>query len=156
MIESFQYDDLDRLTSYGKSGSTMTTLNYADNGNIQNSTKVGSYSYALPNKPYAATDVDNSSYDIPSVNQNISYSSFRRPTSITEGSNSLSYKYNSSFDRVKGIANIGGETTTTHYFGKGVYNHVNSSNSTKNRESLLKGFRIFVRTSCSRRHNAKR
>lgn len=75
-VESFGYDNLDRLTSVSTSTATTVTgtgtltevmgITYAPNGNILSKTGVGDYTYNSTAKPHAVMAVDNTDGLIPS------------------------------------------------------------------------------------------
>ncbi|MDE6695786.1 MAG: hypothetical protein K2K25_02800 [Muribaculaceae bacterium] len=110
--ESFEYDSLNRLVAYGNQ-----TINYDKFGNITQKSDVGIFDYSLPSKPYAVTGIDLTSDAISPVNQSISYSSFSRPLNIKEGENTISFDYNSCYDRVKMTKKINGTESTNYYLG---------------------------------------
>lgn len=58
--EKFQYDNLNRLVSYGESAAS-----YDAKGNITNKNDIGSFSYTNTQKPYALTGVTQSGNSIP-------------------------------------------------------------------------------------------
>lgn len=55
--EAYGYDDLDRLDSYKVNGITAGTFTYGNNGNIEENTRIGRYSYSS-SKPHAVTAID--------------------------------------------------------------------------------------------------
>lgn len=51
--ETFLYDGFRRLTNYGNTSKVYNTVGYSSMGNITNKSDAGSYTYNVPNKPYA-------------------------------------------------------------------------------------------------------
>jgi RHS repeat-associated protein len=95
--ENFTYDNLNRLTGYAG----ITTA-YDIKGNITQKTDVGNtFYYNTSGKPYAISGITTSTNAISQNNQSISYNSFKRPNSITEGSCQASFTYNANEERVK-------------------------------------------------------
>ncbi|MCG8581160.1 MAG: endonuclease, partial [Bacteroidales bacterium] len=71
MTESFEYDNLDRLTHCTAFGNAFETQYHA-NGNIKSHAGIGTYQY-LSNKPYAVKSVEDVGNVIPQHRQTISY-----------------------------------------------------------------------------------
>jgi RHS repeat-associated protein len=123
-FEHFTYDDINRLTSaqVGDVGSppsgALQSYTFADNGNITSKTGIGAYKYD-PNKIHAVVEVENTTAVIPTISQFITYSAFQQPTTITEGTNVLTYTYSSDYQRIKGVlsGNSGVVLNKRYYFG---------------------------------------
>jgi len=81
-VESFQYDNLDRLTSVKKGTSTTMSTTYLSNGNIDTKTGLGKFSYT--NTPHAVTSVENTGSLISSANQSVTYNAFNKVSGISE------------------------------------------------------------------------
>lgn len=113
--ESFTYDNLNRLISYG--GVTAT---YDAKGNITSKGGIGQYSYGLSSKPYALTGVP-SGTRIPSTLQEITYTSFSRPQKISEDGYTTEFTYNASLDRVRSASSTGSGNPTYNYYLSGCY-----------------------------------
>jgi len=94
--EDFTYDNLNRLTGYAGKKAT-----YNVNGNINSKTDVGTFQYNTTGKPYALSGVTSPTSLIPQRNQTITYTSFRRPASITEGDYTAAFTFNGNNERVK-------------------------------------------------------
>ena len=111
--EGFEYDALNRLVKFNG-----ISVGYDINGNILSKGDVGSFEYTVPGKPYAVSGVNVSVEEIPVSTQNITYTSFARPSRIVEGSDTISFVYNGSFDRVR-MAQKSGSTKimSLHYVG---------------------------------------
>lgn len=100
--ESFDYDDLDRLTSFHNAQEQPTTQSYYDNGSIDDNA-LGEYNYTDPAKPnkntsIKLTDAGKAYYGSVS-NQVISYNAFKSPIQITHSNEKISFAYNVMQDR---------------------------------------------------------
>lgn len=97
LTENFGYDAHSRLTTFGGKSAS-----YDDFGNILSLSDIGSFEYDTPQKPYAISGVtpltDNLFH---STEQNITYTSFRRPARITEGNVTTSFQYTAGQDRAE-------------------------------------------------------
>ncbi len=122
--ESFEYDNLDRLTIIKQNMIKVQTINYLPNGNIDNKSDIGQYTYSNI-KPHAVDTVENQNNIISGLNQNISYNSFNRVEQISESFASkqtepdlfeLNFNYNSAYDRKKTELYINDELIETKYF----------------------------------------
>jgi YD repeat-containing protein len=120
-IDTFTYDNLNRLTGYRMgtiSGNTITlgsdnTATYLANGNINNKFDAGSYTYNS-SKVNAVETVSNPFGNIPNTEQYISYNSMFQPSQINEGpmgSNRLDFTYGSDEQRIKSELKNGPTTT---------------------------------------------
>ncbi|MDR3244941.1 MAG: RHS repeat-associated core domain-containing protein [Prevotellaceae bacterium] len=85
--ETFEYDNLDRLTKINGVVSTV----YASNGNISHKSGVGNYTY-VPGKPHAVETVANTSKLISDKEQNIDYTAFHKAEKITENVGNDAYE----------------------------------------------------------------
>ena len=95
--EDFDYDHLNRLKEYAGQ-----SADYDLKGNITKKTDIGtSFQYNVAGKPYAISRVVNHTNAISERSQTITYTSFKRPATISEGDNSASFTYNGNGDRVK-------------------------------------------------------
>ena len=109
--ESFTYDELNRLKTYaGK------TTDYDIKGNITSKTDVGSFQYNTSGKPYAISGVTSPSNLIPQRNQTITYTSFMRPASITEGDYTATFLYNSDDERAQMMLRKNGAKEFYRYY----------------------------------------
>ncbi len=92
----YEYDGQDRLIY-----ADGVTVNYSDNGNIADKSDVGTYEYGIPGKPYAVSGIitDNIG-DFPQNEQNVTYTSFSRPSEISENGFTAKFKYNADGERV--------------------------------------------------------
>ena len=143
LSESFSYDVLDRLTSYG--GISVSYDNY---GNITSKGDVGAYAYNRTDKPFAVTDVTLSNNTLSSLSgQTVTYTSFNRPYEIEEGDITATFTYNDSYERVrmrltadipvgplgnKGMEDFGSIIMTRYYLG-GRYEYETSTSGWQER-----------------------
>jgi len=86
--EYFKYDNLDRLetvTFNSLSGTPQMKMTYANNGNIDTKTGLGTYGYGgVGAGPYALTKVDNTGGLVPNTGQTITYNAFKKTQQINE------------------------------------------------------------------------
>lgn len=83
LTENFQYDDVDRLTGWQVDGFDAHTIDYATNGNINFKTGTGDYAYHF-SKPHAVEKIENPTTAISTDRQDITYTSFHKPSHITQ------------------------------------------------------------------------
>lgn len=115
--ENFLYDNLNRLTSAQVVGQTALKITYGHIGNIDSKTDVGLYTYH-PTKPNAITTVNNPSGVVANRLQNITYTPFAQPATITENNYELTYVYGSDYNRLRSITQQNGsEINRRYYFG---------------------------------------
>lgn len=113
--ESFQYDDLQRLTQHIRPHAD-TSMNvslvglsegytYFDNGNIKKKTDVSSQDYQYhPTKPHALLGVNDVINPVASLQeQSISYNSAQDPISISENAYTLNFEYGPHNNRVRSV-----------------------------------------------------
>lgn len=114
ITENFAYDNMNRLVSYG--GNTIT---YDEKGNITAKSDVGTFDHALSAKPYAVSGATLTAEKIiPDNSQNITYTSFRRPASITENGYVTTFIYDDECNRVKmNISRDGHRVLDRYYLG---------------------------------------
>lgn len=113
--ENFTYDNLYRLTNYDG-----TAVTYDDNGNILSKGDIGSFAYNISCKPFAVSEVTLSN-SISAGAQSVSYNSFERPATITDNGYTVSFTYNSEFDRVRMTKVRNSQTQLTRYYLGGCY-----------------------------------
>lgn len=114
--ENFDYDGLNRLTTFG--GNTIT---YDTKGNITDHTAVGSFAYENTAKPYMVTAVTPYGEAIPLRDQDITYNGMQRPTTISENGYVGTFAYDQSGQRVKMQLTHNGQTQLTRYYIGGQY-----------------------------------
>lgn len=98
-VETFQFDDQDRLESVSLNGHQNMSITYFNNGNMSQKSDVGSYTYH-PSKIHAITEISNPLGNINSSTQEIDYDILHNPLSIRENDMEYSYNYGTSGDRV--------------------------------------------------------
>lgn len=127
-IETFQYDELNRLTGILVNNKETSTKNeyiygYDVRGNILNNSSVGSYQYKSTD-PYAVMAVTPYGDAIALRRQDVSYSSLMRPLTIKENGNIANFKYDANGDRFKMTVDDyddGAEYLKKYYLGGGTY-----------------------------------
>ncbi len=114
--ESFGYDGLNRLTSYGS-----YIAGYDGKGNLTQKNDVGTFGYNNTAKPYAISDATLTSSAVPQRAQTISYNSFQQPQTISENSYVANFTYNASGQRVKMVVSNGTQTELERLYLGGCY-----------------------------------
>lgn len=112
------YDNLNRLLTSTVTGLTAITMTYGTNGNINSKTDAGNYTYDI-SKINAVTQVTNPNLNIPLSTQNVSYTSYFQPATITEGTNLLTYTYGADQERIKSVLTQNGTVTNQKYYFSG-------------------------------------
>jgi RHS repeat-associated protein len=102
--ETFTYDALNRLHTITDDWGNVQTINYQDNGNIQDKTNVGQYMYD-GDKIHALSQITQPYYDLTNMpnkllTQNITYSSFGKALSIAEGNFTYNITYGTEQQRL--------------------------------------------------------
>ena len=109
-------------------------MDYDPKGNITKKGDVGTFHYQTPYKPYALSGADiGTNKVIPPREQTIRYTSFDRPSVITENGYEASFIYNASGDRQKMTVKKGGKPFYTRYYLGGRYETDVMGNSQKHR-----------------------
>jgi hypothetical protein len=129
LTETFTYDALNRLTQaqVSQNIAPLKTFAYDAIGNLLSKSDVGAYAYPASGaeslRPHAVTSISGSvinttfSYDAngnqtAGLGRSISYTSFNKPSSITQGSGTLFFTYDADHQRFKQTAPEG----YTYYF----------------------------------------
>lgn len=113
LSERFGYDNLNRLTSFGDKSTT-----YDCKGNITSQSDVGSFDYDIQQKPYAVSGVTINSGNIPIWDQEVEYTSFSRPKSISENGYVADFSYSADYERTKmAISHDDNNVITRYYMG---------------------------------------
>ncbi|MCR4915899.1 MAG: FG-GAP-like repeat-containing protein [Prevotella sp.] len=122
-IETFYYDDLDRLTNRYVTGTGyLDQMEYDDNGNISSRQGVGDYTYGST-RPHAVTQIDNGSQSVgvTSGEHYVEYNELGKPDMIEDFENYLGIAYNYGPDHERW------ESTDGLYFGDYEERYVNGS-----------------------------
>lgn len=82
--ENFNYDNSHRLTSFAPVGNPTVNMQYDNYGNMTYKTDLGQLNYAA-NQPNALSSVNTSTGTFPSATQDIHFTSFQQPDTISEG-----------------------------------------------------------------------
>lgn len=113
--ETFEYDDLDRLSQHIRPNTSESMdvsladlaegYSYFDNGNIKRKTDVSAQDYQYhPTKPHALVGVNDVINPVASLQeQTISYNSAQDPISISENSYTLNFEYGPHNNRVRSV-----------------------------------------------------
>ena len=123
LTEHFGYDNLNRLCS-----TDSMTIAYDAKGNLTEISNIGQFEYDTPQKPYAISDVIQSDSVILSCDQDVTYTSFSRPATISEGVFDACFAYNEAKDRVKMTIDSLGQTIYTKYYLGGCYEYIPQQN----------------------------
>nr|WP_321485470.1 toxin TcdB middle/N-terminal domain-containing protein [uncultured Draconibacterium sp.] len=122
--ESFEYDTKNRLDLVKHGSTPWIDMEYQDNGNIITKTDVAGgtniFEYNHSTIPYALTDVNVASI-IPEVPQNISYTSFEQPNTISENKYKALFTYNDANQRCKMLMQQNGVEKYTRYYAGSRY-----------------------------------
>lgn len=132
LSESFSYDNIDRLT--GVTGPQNLTMTYNANGNILTKSDISNttqFSYGASAGPYALTGVTSSTNVIPTVAQNITYTSFESVATINENSCTATIVYNSDNQRAKMDVIQSGTNILTRWYAGSSYTKETASGVTK-------------------------
>jgi RHS repeat-associated protein len=142
LTEGFCYDNLNRLTQVHQDGTECSgadQITYDDFGNIKTKNGV-TYTYGTNAGPHAVTNANGIDYTFDANgnmtsddDRDITYSTFDKPTSISKGSDTVSFTYGADRSRFKRVDTTNGVTTTTLYIGnvEKVINHADNSYSLK-------------------------
>jgi RHS repeat-associated protein len=129
LSETFYYDNLDRLGSVSGPGGSLN-IGYDSISNLIYKSDAGSFFYDN-GKPYQLSNVIPPA-NFPEIPQNINYTAFGKISSISEGVNSATFKYNSDKQRVKMSFTANGlGVWTKYYFGSSYEKVIESSATTE-------------------------
>jgi len=135
LTEDFTYDGINRLTSYGDNSVT-----YDIKGNITNKSDVGTFKYGLSNKPYAVSEVDIAGNAVPYREQEITYTSFSRPNTISENNYTASFVYDDESERVRMVVSDKNTNLFSRYYLGGCYELYESAQGVKESLYLSGGY----------------
>ena len=124
LTENFTYDGLNSLTGYKNA-----TISYNNLGNIISKSDAGTLGYDKY-KVQTITPISGLSNAL-SKQQDITYTSFMRPNSITENDYQATFSYNADNQRVKMQIKKGGNNYLTRYYLGNVYEIDNKVGETK-------------------------
>jgi RHS repeat-associated protein len=116
--ETFLYDELDRLKSATVSGAIAFTATYSPNGNITSKKDLGTYHYDKV-RFNATIGFDNPTVVVPFRQQDITYTAFNQPETITENNYLLTYTYGADYSRIKSELKLNGAIQNTRYYFSG-------------------------------------
>ena len=119
-IESFEYDNLDRLTGVKEGYAERMKISYATNGNILFKTGVGNYSYEETNRPHAVAEVDNTDGKISSDVLTTTFNDFGKIQLIADEGKRLrmDFVYGPEQERwISELSKDGADIRTTIYAG---------------------------------------
>ena len=150
--ETFQYDRLDRLSLARVSSHTdpteaynhSTTYRYDLSGNITHKSDLGSYQYDQPYRlASAGSRHPNYRYD---ANGNVTsgggrrltWSSFNKPTRMSQGGATTSFSYGPERHRYRRIDQLEGQTTSRLYLGKR-YEQISTGDRTTHKYFIYAG-----------------
>ena len=134
--ETFQYDNLNRLTSFSQGtlngiAQTFSTA-YDSQGNITGNTLAGTYQYDS-DKPHAVTSIIPSADfpdAIPASQCETEYNLFNQPSQITEGDLEVLLEYGHDGQRVKAVFKRGGQVERTRFYISANYEKEVSADNT--------------------------
>lgn len=119
LVESFDYDNFNRLTEIRLNGKTTGETVYDDFGNILSkiADRQSIYYDAQYNGncPYAVTKVTTDIDDFEGLNQNIEYTAFDKIKIINSGNNSLSIDYGYDYNRIRSVEIVDGKQNDKVY-----------------------------------------
>jgi RHS repeat-associated protein len=146
LCEKFEYDAMNRLHKAYLNGAETLNVDYDASGNITNKTGIGTYAYDAVHKHAVASTTTNNwsfSYDAngnmySGRNQSIVWSSYNKPTSITEGSLYSNFDYTPMRQYWRQVANYSNGTSTTIYVG-GMMQKVSSAGNVDYRHIIAAG-----------------
>ncbi len=117
ILEDFAYDNLNRLEE-----NNFNPIYYDSKGNISSMDNVGSMTYGSQTNPYLLTSfTPTGGSAIAYPRQTVTYSSFDRPLTITDGTTTASIVYGGDDERVKMTVTNGSGTLLTRYYAGGRY-----------------------------------
>jgi YD repeat-containing protein len=146
LTEKFSYDGLNRLIRTQVIGGKVVNISYDQIGNILSKTGVGIYNYGNNAGPHAVTGAGGITYNYDAVGnrisnsngQQIQYSSYNKPTLISQGTTELGFKYNPDRARYQQTIVRNGQTTELLYLGK-LYEQETSSGVTQYKHHIFAG-----------------
>ena len=121
LSESFQYDNLDRLSNVHMDTTLILNMAYDSNkGGITTKSDAGTFTYDDPDHTYAISSV-NQTDSLIRTSQSITYTSFESVSTISENNYNASFIYNSDNQRAQMIVKQGSSTILTRWYPTGSY-----------------------------------
>lgn len=116
ITENFYYDGMNRLVNdyYGN-------IVYDNKGNMTSKADVGTFGYSNTSKPYAITGATLTGSSIPEYTQTVNYTTFNRPSMISENGVVARLYYNHDGERIKMTVTKNGNRSLTRYYLKDCY-----------------------------------
>ena len=116
LVESFGYDALNRLSTFGDK-----VVKYDNCGNIRQKGDAGELVYTNPNRPYAVTGLAPLSEDRINYGIDITYTAAERPSVIARGTQKAVLTYNANHDRIRMQYSDNSRNLLTRYYLGGNY-----------------------------------
>ena len=142
-IENFTYDNFNRLTNIDIDGNNSRNIIYDNLGNVSIKYDAGTMVYHSSN-PYAVRKI----YDMPNVasydgEQDVTYTSFDKVRSISQGTYTLDVSYGADRQRVRQTLSNGNNTKTKRYFTP-LYEVISENGATKKVHYLTSSTGLFA------------
>ncbi len=117
-VEYFQYDNLDRLYRVYFTSNTLQSIAYTPSkGGISTKSDVGTLNYNSTSKPYVLTSINPSTGLISAaMNDSLTYTSFEKVKTISEGTYTATFTYNTDYNRAKMIVLNGSSHVVTRWY----------------------------------------
>ena len=151
LLETFDYDNLQRLKTATINGIGAKNFDYDTLGNIKQKGTATDYLYGERGAgPHAVTRAGGKSYDydangnmVSGASRSISWNSSNKPTLITKGQTTVRFDYGPNRARYRQIKTVGAETTTTVYLGK-IYEQVTKGTSVEDKHYIVAGGKVIA------------
>ena len=124
--ETFEYDDLDRLTDIRLNGGDGNSIWYQANGNIFQKYDVGRYIYD-PIRPFAVSYIGSASEGISDTEQRLTYNAYNKVTLVAQGDTQYSIVYGLDRQRIESVLKDKGKVKYTRLY-MGSYERKTSAN----------------------------
>lgn len=154
VVETFQYDNLNRLTTSTVNGVQQLNINYDGSssfsmGNITSKTDAGNYVYSN-NRIHAVNYITNPAgptappVTMPTTQQQITYTPFLKTATVTEGPNiQTNFTYGPDYQRIKSEQLFYGSISTTKYYF-GDYERIISGSYTRDVVNVNTGNNLCI------------
>ena len=113
--ETFEYDDLDRLTDIRLNGGDGNSIWYQANGNIFQKYDVGRYIYD-PIRPFAVSYIGSASKGISDTEQRLTYNAYNKVTLVAQGDTQYSIVYGLDRQRIESVLKDKGKVKYTRLY----------------------------------------